>query len=255
MTADLLSGRKSVPTLLAAVAVALQIAYPLVHGAARDQLTVAVVIVLAGTWVAHAAVSRGTRIAALLLLITALPGFAVEVLGAHTAVPFGRYTYASSLGPRLFDVPLVVGPAWTMIAWPAAIAARRLVAGRWARIVVGAWALASADLFLDPQMVAAGHWTWRHPTPHLPGVTDVPLTNFAGWLAIALMLSAGVQTLLGTEGSGDDSLPILLYLWLYTGWIVALAVFLGLLAAAGWGALGMGLVAIPLALTEGRGRW
>ena len=31
------------------------------------------------------------------------------------------------------------------------------------------------DLFLDPQMVDAGHWTWRDPTPALPGVPGIPV--------------------------------------------------------------------------------
>jgi putative membrane protein len=112
-------------------------------------------------------------------------------------------------------------------------------------VLVGAWALASADLFLDPQLVAAGAWTWRFPAPHLLGVADVPLTNFAGWLAVALILSLAVQAIIG---DGDDTVPIALYLWLYAGWIVALGVFLHLSSAAGWGALGMGVVAVPLAI-------
>ncbi len=132
-----------------------------------------------------------------------------------------------------------------MLAWPAALVAGRLVRGRVARVVVGAWALASADLFLDPQLVAARAWRWQFPTPHLPGVATVPLTNYAGWLAVALVLSCALQAVVGT---GDDSVAIALYLWLYAGWTLALAVFLDLPAAAGWGSLGMGLVAVPLAV-------
>jgi uncharacterized membrane protein len=119
------------------------------------------------------------------------------------------------------------------------------VRDRVARVIVGGWALASADLFLDPQQVAARHWTWRFPSPHLPGVPDVPLTNYVGWLAVALVLSVAVQAL---AGEGDDTVMIGLYLWLYVGWTIALAVFLDLGAAAGWGALGMGTVALPLAV-------
>ncbi|MGI8679160.1 MAG: carotenoid biosynthesis protein [Jatrophihabitans sp.] len=253
--ADLLARRTSVvPAALGGTVVVLQIAYPLLDGVARDRLTVVIVIVFASACVAHAAVSRSARTAGLLLVLTAVPGFVAEVVGVHTGLPFGSYHYTSSLGPTLFGVPPVVGLAWTMVAWPAAIAARRLVAGRAARIVVGAWALASADLFLDPQMVAAGRWSWTHPTPHLPGVPDVPLTNFAGWLLVALLLSTALQTLLSANCAADDTVPILLYLWLYVGWIVALGGFLDLPAAAGWGALGMGLVAIPLAATQ-RPRW
>jgi putative membrane protein len=139
-----------------------------------------------------------------------------------------------------------------MLAWPAAIAARRLVRGPVARVVVGAWALASADLFLDPQMVAADRWTWHAPAPHLPGVPDVPLTDYAGWFAVALILSVAVQALLNRAPDADDTVPIALYLWLYAGWIVALAAFLDLGAAAAWGGLGMGVVAVPLAITGRR---
>jgi putative membrane protein len=235
----------TLPALLAVAVVGLQIAYPLTHGSARDALTVAIVAVLAGTCVVHAALTRGPRTAAALLLVTAVPGFAVEVLGVHTGVPFGSYSYAATLGPRLFGVPPLIGLAWTMLAWPATLAARVVVRGFTARVLVGGWALASADLFLDPQQVAAGHWTWLHPAPHLPGVPDVPLTNYLGWLVVAVPISLAVQSL---AGDGDDRVMLALYLWLYAGWIVALAVFLDLAAAAGWGALGMGAVAVPLTL-------
>ena len=235
--------------ILLAGVVSLQVGYPLTHGTARDRLSVVIVAGLAAVAVWHAAATRGSRTAVALLLVTALPGYAVEVLGVHTGVPFGTYAYADSLGPRWFGVPPVIGLAWTMLAWPAALAARRLVRGRLARVLVGAWALAAADLFLDPQQVGAGHWTWQYRSPHLPGVAAVPLTNYLGWLVVALLLSAAVQA---CAGDGDDRVMIGLYLWLYVGWIVALAGFLGLAAAAGWGALGMGLVAVPLALRSVR---
>ena len=231
--------------MLALVVVGLQIGYPLAHGAARDHLTVLIVVTLAATCVLHAAVTRGVRVAVLVLLVTALPGFAVEVLGVHSGFPFGSYAYSTALGPRVWGVPPLIGLAWTMLAWPAALAARRLVAAPAARIVVGGWALASADLFLDPQQVAAHHWTWRFPAPHLPGVPGVPLTNYLGWFGVALVVSAAVQAIVG---DGGDAVPLGLYLWLYVGWIVALGGFLGLGAAAAWGALGMGLVAVPLAV-------
>ena len=245
-----------VPLVPAFALVGLQIAYPLTHGTARARLTVTIVVVLAATCVLHAAASRGVRCAATLLATTAVPGFAVEVLGVHIGVPFGSYSYGTGLGTTLFGVPLVVGLAWTMLAWPAAIAASRLATGACGRVIVGSWALASADVFLDPQLVAAGRWRWSDPAVHLPGVPGVPLTNYAGWLVVALVLSAAVQALLRTDVPvADDAVAIGLYLWLYLGWVVALAAFLDLRAAAGWGALAMGAVAVPLAVRSGRSQW
>ena len=244
------------PALLLVVVVALQIAYPLTDGGAQHTLTVLIVVGLAATCVLHAALTRGVPTALALLAGTAIPGFAAEAIGVQTGFPFGSYDYSADLGPQWFDAPLLIGLAWTMLAWPAALAARRLVRSRLARVVVGAWALAVTDLFLDPQQVAAGHWTWRFPEPHLPGVADVPLTNYAGWLLVALVLSVGVQALAdnGDDDDGADAVMIAVYLWLYVGWIVALAGFLDLGAAAGWGALGMGTVAVPLAAQWWRSR-
>lgn len=233
---------------MALSAVGQQIAYPLASGAARDALTASIVVTLGTACLLHAMATRGPRVAARVLLATAVPGFAAELLGLHTGVPFGGYDYSATLGLRVLGVPVVVALAWTMLAWPSAVAARRLVRGRLPRIVVGAWALAAADLFLDPQLVAGGYWRWHDPAPHLPGVPEVPLTNLAGWVAVSLVLSALLQRILDAAAPdpGRETLAVLLYLWLYAGWIVALAGFSDLAGAAAWGAIGMGAVALPL---------
>lgn len=230
--------------LLVAAVVGLQIAYPLVHGDARDRMTVSIVALFATTCVAHVAATRGLVAAARVLVVTAGLGYLVEVVGVNTGFPFGSYAYSDVLGRRVLGVPPVIGLAWTMLAWPAAAAARALVRGRVARVLVGAWALASADLFLDPQLVSTGAWHWSHPVPHLPGMPQIPLTNYAGWLLVALVVSAATQAV---AGDGPDGVAIGLYLWLWAGWTVAQAVFLDLHASAAWGAVGMGLVAVPLA--------
>ncbi|WP_375499234.1 carotenoid biosynthesis protein [uncultured Jatrophihabitans sp.] len=228
---------------LAGLLIGLQIAYPVTDGLLRARITVAVVVVFATLCVLDAAASRGPRRALTMLGVTAIPGLLVEMVGVGTGVPFGTYSYTGALGPRVLDVPLLVGLAWTMLAWPAALVARRLTANRAGRVLIGAWAMTAGDLFLDPQMVSAGMWRWRDPSPHLPGVPDVPLTNLAGWLLVTVVLSALVQ---GVIGDGADTLGIAMYVWLWVGWTVALGVFLHLPAAAGWGALAMGSVAIPV---------
>jgi putative membrane protein len=48
--------------------------------------------------------------------------------------------------------------------------------------VVGAAALTSWDLFLDPQMTAEGYWRWRRQGRY----RGIPLSNYAGWLATGL---------------------------------------------------------------------
>jgi putative membrane protein len=141
-------------------------------------------------------------------------------------------------------VPLIIPLAWTWMAWPAWLAAGRLA--RRGRVLVAGLGLAAWDLFLDPQMVAEGYWSWQDPHPALPGVPDIPITNYLGWLVVAVAMMAALS-LVTRESTAHDTPMLALYLWTYASSVVAHAVFLDLPASAGWGALGMGLVAIPLA--------
>ena len=235
----------------AAATVLAEIAYPLVGGAARDVLTVATVVLFAVASVVHAAASRGPRAAAVLLLAAGGGGLVAEAVGVATGVPFGRYAYADTLGPTVLGVPLVIPLAWVMMAWPAWVVAARLarVRGRAARVAVGAVALASWDLFLDPQMVDAGHWTWADPVPGLPGVPTVPLTNYAGWLLVAAVLMLLLDLLMPAAPAAEDTVPYGLYLWTYASSVLAHAAFFGLPASALWGGLAMGVIVVPLLVT------
>jgi putative membrane protein len=141
----------------------------------------------------------------------------------------------------------VIPLAWVMMAWPAYLVGVRLGRAPLARVAIAAAALASWDLFLDPQMVDAGHWLWADPSPALPGVPTVPLTNYAGWALVALALTALLDRTVRTGPSTLDTVPYALYLWTYASSVLALAVFFGLPAAALWGGLGMGALAVALA--------
>jgi uncharacterized membrane protein len=238
----------SVVACLYGAAVLAQVCYPLTSGAARDALTIATVLLVAAAALVHSYVSYGSQALIVLALVCVVGGFAVEVLGVQTGVPFGDYHYTGGLGAAVFGVPVVIAFAWPMLAWPAALAARRLCRSFAARVAVGAWALAGWDLFLDPQMVAAGHWTWADPSPHLPGVDSVPLTDYAGWLVVSVLMSLALQSVLRRRDS-DDWWPLVFYVWTWASSTLALAAFLGVPAAALWGGVAMGVVAVPLART------
>lgn len=231
-----------VPSALAVVAVALQVAYPLVRGASRDRLTVLTVVVLCAATVTHAAVTRGWPWAARLLATAAGVGLVAEAVGVATGVPFGSYAYTGHLGPRVLGVPLVVPLAWAMLAHPCLLLGRRLATGP-AAVVLSALALTTWDLFLDPQMVAAGQWTWAHPHP---GLNGIPLTNTAGWLLVSLVLMA-LLSRLPDEHAHDDRVPAALLLWTWGSGVVAAVAFFGTPGVALAGGLAMGAVAVPYA--------
>lgn len=123
----------------------------------------------------------GSRAWALLAVALAF-GWAVEVLGSRTGVPFGPYDYTAP-GPALAGVPWLVPIGWFAFA----LIALAVVPGRRAR-----WgaplALVAWDLGLDPLMVREGFWAFAHPA-----YFGVAWTNFvgwyvAGWALVALLL-------------------------------------------------------------------
>ena len=237
---------RHLPSVLAGLTVLLQIAYPLTGGPARDRLTIVTVVAFFAASLAHALLHRGARWTLAFAVVTTGTGLVAEAVGTATGVPFGDYTYAGSLGAKLLGVPLVIPLAWAMMAYPCLLLGQRLTGNRLGAAAVGGFALASWDVFLDPQMVAAGHWSWQDPTPALPLVPGIPVSNYLGWLLVAVVMVAVLQLL--PRRRTDDRQPAALFLWTYTSSVLANAVFFGRPGVALVGGAVMGLVAVPFAL-------
>jgi hypothetical protein len=247
----------AVPVGLAATGILVQIAHPLLDGDTLHGATVTSVVLLCAAAVTHAALAWGPRAAATLLVTASGLGLLAEGVGVATGVPFGEYTYAGTLGPKVGGVPLVVPLAWTMLAYPCLLLGRRLSGnhGTAGVATVGGLALASWDLFLDPQMVAEGYWRWLDPTPALPGVPGIPIGNYLGWLGFALLLMTALSQVGGPRiglSTGDDKPALALWFWTYASSVLAHAVFLDLPASALWGGVVMGAVVLPVAVRLAR---
>lgn len=231
--------------VLTAAAVLVQIGYPLVPPGVRPAATVGSVVVFCAASLADVARVHGWRGPVALLAVAGGGGLLVEAVGVRTGVPFGDYAYAGELGAAVLGVPAVVPLAWTMMAWPALVVGRTL-ARRAPVALVGGAALAAWDLFLDPQMVDAGYWTWAHPEPALPLVPGVPLTNYAGWLLVSVVMVGLLDRVLPrTERPSAPAAA--LYLWTYGSSVLAHLVFFGRPGAALVGGIGMGALALPFA--------
>ena len=182
------AGRNRILLGLLAITIALQMSYPLIHGNALTTVTICTVIAGAITMLFHALTAYGFRYFLTYLILTFAFAMGVEELGLHTGWPFGQYTYSPSLGLHLWGMPVLVPFAWIMLAHPVLVAARRFCTF-WI-FLFGGLGLMAWDLFLDPQMVAAGRWSWHNSTPHVPFQPEIPLSNTFGWLLAGIALMA-----------------------------------------------------------------
>ncbi|WP_432486959.1 carotenoid biosynthesis protein [Kineococcus sp. SYSU DK018] len=236
---------------LTAAAVLTQVAHPLLRGEALRRTTIGSVGAFCAAAVADATRRGGVRGGTAALAVAGGLGLVAEAVGTRTGRPFGRYRYAGTLGPQVLDVPVVVPLAWTMVAWPSVQLGRRLAPrgrGHHAAVVAAAaWTLASWDLFLDPQMTAAGHWSFEAPHPHLPGLPGIPVSNYAGWLLTATAICAALHALVPEERGAavPQAVPGWLLGWTWLGSALGNAVFFRRPAAAAWGGAAMGLTVGP----------
>ena len=149
-------------------------------------------VVVAGMWTtttANAIRRWGAARAATASGATAIATGVVERVGTRTGIPFGRYGYTSVLRPQVAHVPVIVPLAWFAMGLPAREAAHAALGSQSTpatRIALGSAAMTAWDLFLDPQMVGEGYWTWVRRGVY----RGIPLTNFAGWFLTGLGIMA-----------------------------------------------------------------
>lgn len=238
------------PVVGAIATIGLQILWPLADGQSRTSLTIITVVIFAATSVIHSGIYLGARWAASYLAITVGFAFVIEAVGTNTGFPFSPYDYTDALGVRVADVPLIIPLAWAMTTYPALLLSRRLSraikpTGRVTVLcaAIGAFALTTWDLFLDPQMVSAGYWTWSHQAADLPGVPGIPAVNYLGWLAGSFVLML-LLSLLPTEPV-SEVVPATLWTWTWIGGIVSNAFFFGRPSVALVGGVAMAIVTVP----------
>lgn len=172
------------------------------------RLTSVVVVLLAASAVAFLAGRDGPGRAAGALGAAAVAGYAAEWIGVRTGVPFGKYSYTSLLRPQPGGVPVIVAVAWGGMGLAAHAVATAIVPdGGLRRWAAGAAALTAWDLFLDPQMLRLGLWTWADDGPY----RGVPLSNFAGWLAVSLLVMGMVDVIAGRRRAAAPAGLVAIY--------------------------------------------
>ena len=113
----------------------------------------------------------------------------VEVLGVNTGWPFGEYYYGVTLGPQLFNTPLLIGLLWLLLLIGGWQLANRISKNLFVRSLLVALLMTCLDYFMEPVAVNLGFWTWMNG--------QIPLSNYISWFAVALALSLGMSKLIG----------------------------------------------------------
>jgi putative membrane protein len=229
-----------------AIAILLQISYPLIDGESLRIVTIATVYWAAAAMCIHAVLAYGIKYASIFVSTTFTYALVVEQIGSKTGWPFGNYEYSGTLGYQIYGVPLVVPFAWVMIAHPLLIAARKITKN-WV-FLYGGLAMMAWDLFLDPQMVASERWLWDFSGSHVPFQPEIPLSNMFGWLLTGMGLMAILNKFLQVDRRKTKTstvVPDLFLFWTLFSGIVGNIFFFDRPGVALFGGVVFGLVLIP----------
>lgn len=173
------------------VTIAGMIATPLLpqRGRGRRRLSSLVVGAMFATSTANALRRWGPGRAAGAATATAITTGVVERVGTATGLPFGQYGYTAALRPQIAHVPVIVPLAWFGMGLPSREAAHAALGPHSTparRIALGSFAMTAWDLFLDPQMVGEGYWTWVKRGLY----RGIPMSNYLGWFLTGLGIMA-----------------------------------------------------------------
>src|SRR5262249_11933977 len=110
----------------------------------------------------------------------------LENTGILTGFPFGSYHFTERLGPKLFAVPLVIGPAYIGMGYLSWMLARVILGtgdhrrqySEFTLPVLASFMMVAWDLSFDPLASTLRRvWIWQEGGSYF----GVPLSNFLGW--------------------------------------------------------------------------
>jgi putative membrane protein len=163
----------------------------------------------------HGAVRYGWRGIVTFIVISLVVSNILENTSILTGFPFGHYHYTDLLGPKLFLVPLLIGPAYVATGYLAWVLANVLVGEvrrgssaftTFAVPFVGAFLMAMWDLSFDPGFSTVRHfWIWEQGG----GYFGVPLTNYLGWFFTVYVFLQLFALVIRFRDSGHETMSTL----------------------------------------------
>lgn len=135
----------------------------------------------------------------LVFFTLAILSFILEVIGVKTGSIFGTYFYGSTLGYKLFEVPLIISLNWVMIVALAVLSSSLFFKNKLVVVFFAASLTTLTDLLIEQ---VAGQLDFWHFSNNLAGIH-----NYIGWFVISLFFSWVLYT---HVNSGNKKVALLL---------------------------------------------
>ena len=110
-----------------------------------------------------------------------LCGYMVEVLGVKTLQIFGNYAYGETMGPKIADVPLLMGVNWVLLIFSVGQMVKEIkIRSSILASLIGSALLVLLDFFMEPVAMKFDYWRWYDNV--------IPIQNYVAWFIISIIL-------------------------------------------------------------------
>jgi putative membrane protein len=120
-------------------------------------------------------------------ILTYIITFALEVIGVKSGLVFGEYSYGSSLGFKVFEVPLIIGFNWVFVILGSISISLIITDKKVLIVLLSALISLIFDFVLEPVAIKLNYWQWNE------GV--IPIQNFVAWFVIAFLAASIFMTM------------------------------------------------------------
>jgi putative membrane protein len=113
------------------------------------------------------------------LILIFLFGLIVEILGVNYGLFFGEYSYGANLGPKIYEVPYVIGFNWVLLIIATGSVSDKLIKGKEIyKILFASFLMVLIDLLSKKvhQNLTFGNFV----------ISPVPFSNYLWWFIFSL---------------------------------------------------------------------
>ncbi len=121
------------------------------------------------------------------LLFIYITSYAIEVVGVHTGLLFGVYTYGDNLGIKLWETPLIIGANWFFLVYTTAALFEKKKIHTSLKVFLASSSMLIYDIVMEQVAPKMDMWSWKEVT--------VPFQNYATWFLIAIAFHIGLKLL------------------------------------------------------------
>ena len=113
------------------------------------------------------------------LIFIFLFGLIVEILGVNFGLFFGEYSYGANLGPKIYEVPYVIGFNWVLLIIATGSVSDKLIKGKEIyKILFASFLMVLIDLFIEKSAPKLDFWEFV--------ISPVPFSNYLWWFIFSL---------------------------------------------------------------------